>query len=306
MTRLSRDPPRGVHPANPPRAGRQQGYAGSDGCAGGPFPSKGVTSWRGWSHGRSSFGSGTAGNGADLPGDCFRGRGPGRPRAVPQVPAGHVRRAQGPGAGHRTAPAGAAQRADQSRLSLQRAPRLREDIQRAHPGPLAELREGADAGPLRRVRLVRRPRAVRAGQHRRDRDRRGVPRRGRRRARPSRAGLLRAGRRAVQGLHHRRGAHGDPAGVQRPAQAGRGATAAPEVHLRDHRAGEGHPRPSGPGRTTTRSGWCRPPSCASFWKTSSSARASPSIPTFCRWWCAREPAGPGLAVGARPAGRGLG
>src|SRR5450755_780663 len=41
MARLSRGPPRGVHPANPPRAGRQQGYAGSDGCAGGPFPSQG-------------------------------------------------------------------------------------------------------------------------------------------------------------------------------------------------------------------------------------------------------------------------
>src|ERR1700729_1184122 len=32
------DPPCGVYLANPPRAGRQQGYAGSDGCAGGPFP----------------------------------------------------------------------------------------------------------------------------------------------------------------------------------------------------------------------------------------------------------------------------
>ena len=30
--------PCGVHLANPPRAGRQQGYAGADGCAGGPFP----------------------------------------------------------------------------------------------------------------------------------------------------------------------------------------------------------------------------------------------------------------------------
>src|SRR6478672_2365048 len=30
------DPPCGVYLANPPRAGMQQGYAGSDGCAGGP------------------------------------------------------------------------------------------------------------------------------------------------------------------------------------------------------------------------------------------------------------------------------
>jgi len=36
------DPSHGVYPANPPRAGRQQGYAGSDGCAGGPFQP-----WRG-------------------------------------------------------------------------------------------------------------------------------------------------------------------------------------------------------------------------------------------------------------------
>src|ERR1700686_4554361 len=36
LTTLAPDPPHGVYPANPPRAGRQQGYAGSDGCAGGP------------------------------------------------------------------------------------------------------------------------------------------------------------------------------------------------------------------------------------------------------------------------------
>src|ERR1700721_4484067 len=36
LTTLTGAPPHGVYPANPPRAGRQQGYAGSDGCAGGP------------------------------------------------------------------------------------------------------------------------------------------------------------------------------------------------------------------------------------------------------------------------------
>src|SRR5579863_7710192 len=36
LTTLTVDPPHGVYPANPPRAGRQQGYAGPDGCAGGP------------------------------------------------------------------------------------------------------------------------------------------------------------------------------------------------------------------------------------------------------------------------------
>src|SRR5450755_3852868 len=39
LAKLSADPSHGVHPANSPRAGRQQGYAGSGGCAGGPFPS---------------------------------------------------------------------------------------------------------------------------------------------------------------------------------------------------------------------------------------------------------------------------
>ena len=79
----------------------------------------------------------------------------------------------------------------------------------------------------------------RAGQHRRHRDRRGQPRRGRRRSRPAREGVLRAGVVALQGLHHRRGAHGLDAGLQRAAQAGRGAAPAREVRLRDDRAGEG-------------------------------------------------------------------
>src|ERR1700735_542766 len=37
----SADPSHGVYPANPPRAGRQQGYAGSDGCAGDPSRPRG-------------------------------------------------------------------------------------------------------------------------------------------------------------------------------------------------------------------------------------------------------------------------
>ena len=45
--------------------------------------------------------------------------------------------------------------------------------------------------------------------------------------------------RPLQGLHHRRGPHGHHAGLQRPAQAGRGAAAAPAVHLRHHRARQG-------------------------------------------------------------------
>ena len=46
-------------------------------------------------------------------------------------------------------------------------------------------------------------------------------------------------REQVQGLHHRRGPHGHDAGLQRPAQARRGAAAAPALHLRHHRARQG-------------------------------------------------------------------
>ena len=91
------------------------------------------------------------------------------------------------------------------------------------------------------VRQLPRPGPRRAGVDRRHRDRRGVARRRRRRARPAGEGVLRAGARPLQGLHHRRGPHGLDAGLQRPAQAGRGAAGAPALHLRDHRAGEGHP-----------------------------------------------------------------
>ena len=145
-----------------------------------------------------------------------------------------------PGPRHRAAPPGAAHRPGASRLSVQRAARLRQDVQRADPGPLAELRRRAHPGPVRQVRVVYRARPGRAGQPRRDRDRRRLARRRGRRPGPARAGVLRAGLRPVQDLHHRRGAHGDPGGLQRPAQAGRGTAAAPQVRLRHHRAGKGH------------------------------------------------------------------
>ena len=110
---------------------------------------------------------------------------------------------------------------------------------RPDPGPRAQLRAGADRRPVRRVRQLQGPGPRRAGLHRRHRDRRGLPRWCRRRPRPAREGVLRAGAQPLQGLHHRRGPHGHDAGLQRPAQAGRGAAAAPAVHLRDHRARQG-------------------------------------------------------------------
>ena len=166
-------------------------------------------------------------------------RGRGEPGAVPQVPLGHVRRGHRPGPRHRAAARSARGRTDQPRLPVQRAARVRQDVQRPHPGPQPELREGPDPRPVRRVRLVPRARPERPGLHRRHRDRRGQPQRCRRRARPARAGVLRAGARPLQGLHHRRGAHGHDGGVQRAAQARRGAAGLPGVRVRHHRAGQG-------------------------------------------------------------------
>ena len=70
----------------------------------------------------------------------------------------------------------------QPRLPVQRAARLRQDVERPDPGPVAELRAGPDPRSVRQVRFVRGARPVRAGQHRRHRDRRRVARRRRRRA----------------------------------------------------------------------------------------------------------------------------
>jgi DNA polymerase-3 subunit gamma/tau len=66
---------------------------------------------------------------------------------------------------HVTGPlaAGAAQPADQSRLPVQRPARLRQDVQRAHPGPLLNCEQGADARPVRAVRVLRRARSGAAG-----------------------------------------------------------------------------------------------------------------------------------------------
>ena len=100
--------------------------------------------------------------------------------------------------------------------------------------------QGPTADALRRVRLLRRAGHRRARLARRDRDRRGQPRRRRRRPRPARTRVLLARAGPLQGLHHRRGPHGQQGGLQRPPQARRGAAVPPALHLRDHRAGQGH------------------------------------------------------------------
>ena len=98
-----------------------------------------------------------------------------------------------------------------------------------------------DRRAVRRVPVVPRPRPRRPGQHRRHRDRRRQPRWRRRRPRPARAGVLRAGQQSRYKVYIIDEAHMvSPAGLQRAAQAGRGAAAAPALHLRDDRARQGH------------------------------------------------------------------
>ena len=76
-------------------------------------------------------------------------------RSVSQVPPGDLRRGGRAGARHRAAADRAGGRPDQPRLSVLRPARLRQDVQRPHPGPLAELRRRARrrtrAGSARRA-----------------------------------------------------------------------------------------------------------------------------------------------------------
>ena len=74
---------------------------------------------------------------------------------------------------------------------------------------------------------------------RRDRDGRRLEPLGRRHPRPARAGRLRAGGRALEGLHPRRGAHAHPRGLERLPEDARGAAAEHRLRARDHRAAQG-------------------------------------------------------------------
>ena len=74
-----------------------------------------------------------------------RSRAGGAARALPPLPAGHVRRRHRPGARHPAAAAGAGQQPGQPRLPLLRPARLRQDDLGAHPRPRAQLRVRARA-----------------------------------------------------------------------------------------------------------------------------------------------------------------
>ena len=95
----------------------------------------------------------------------------------------------------------------------------------------------ADGGAVRAVRVVHRDRQRDvAGRHR---DGRGVEQLGRRHPRAARVRAVRAGVRAFEGLHPRRGAHAVLAGLERVPQDARGAAAAHDLRPRHHRGPEG-------------------------------------------------------------------
>src|ERR1700761_1429770 len=103
----------------------------------GPEGSKGTRALTG-ARGVPSIGWGHGGRITDdrtLPGQTGRSVA----GSVPQVPTRHLRRSPRSGPRHRPAPPGPAQRPDQSRLPVQRAAGLRQDVQRADPGPVTEL-----------------------------------------------------------------------------------------------------------------------------------------------------------------------
>ena len=94
------------------------------------------------------------------------------------------------------------------------------------------------------------------------------------------------------------------AGLQRPAQARRGAAAAPEVHLRDDRAGARSSARSARAPTTTRSGWCRRGVLQDYLRQAVRGRGRPGRPGRAAAGRARRRRlGARLAVGARPADR---
>ena len=175
---------------------------------------------------------------------------------------------------------GAAHRPGQPRLPVQRPARLRQDHQSARI--LARCLNCA-AGPDRRRRAASATRAsswpaaapasldvieIDAASHGGVDDARDLRERA----------FFAPGARPLQDLHHRRGAHGDAAGLQRAAQDRRGAAGAREVHLRDHRAREGHrhhPLAHAPLPVPARAARA---GCRTTWSSCASRRASRSSP----------------------------
>ena len=171
-----------------------------------------------------------------------------------------------------------------SRLPLLRPTRLRQDVERPHPGPQPQLRRGADAGAVRRLRAVHRLGAQRPGIDRRGGDRRRHPPVGGERLGTARERGVRNPSTAGTHLHHRRGA---------PAHQGRRQRAAKliEEPRRTGGASSSPPPsrekilpPSVPAPITTPSGWCRWACCGPTWRGSANRRAYRPIRRRSRWW----------------------
>jgi len=134
-------------------------------------------------------------------------------------------------------------RARAAGLDPHRRPRRRQDHDRAHPRPRAELRtagrlgEGTDHPHAGHGPAL--PGHHGKPAHRHPGNGRGVAHRHRRRAPDHRRRALRALQRPLQGLHHRRGPHALGEGVQRLPEDARGAAGARQVRVRHHRDSQG-------------------------------------------------------------------
>ena len=165
------------------------------------------------------------------------------PRAGAQIPPGDLRRPDRPGRDGAHHLERVRDRTHSAGLDPHRRARRRQDHDRAHPGPRAQLRasrrldhgtdhQDADARPQLPGHHGK-PARRRAG------DGRGLAQQRRRHPPDQRRGALCAGQRALQGLHPRRGAHALGRGLQCAAQDARRAAAARQVRLRDHRNPQG-------------------------------------------------------------------
>ena len=112
-----------------------------------------------------------------------------------------------------------------------------QDLARTHPGEGAELRAGAHAES--RQDLPRLPGDRERQLARRRGDGRGLAARDRRHPRDPRARRAAACGRALQGLHPRRGAPAHGRGLERAAQADRGASSPSRLRLLHHRPRQG-------------------------------------------------------------------
>ncbi|VVE00423.1 hypothetical protein PSO31014_02085 [Pandoraea soli] len=142
----------------------------------------------------------------------------------------------GPGACRACVDARARATASASRLLVYRHAWRRQDDALAHSGQGAQLRDGHHGRAVRRVQGL--PGHRRRALRRLCGNGRGIESRRRRNDVAARKGGLRAGGRALQGLHDRRSAHADGARVQRNAQdVGRTARAR-QIHPGDDRSAE--------------------------------------------------------------------